>query len=149
MHTFYPYIRKEIKINQFQVLVERLTLFESAELRVGLYSDDGKLMEWRNFILSGEDYIKWTDDDKYVINYVKQRLRSEYERNTGIEVVKRFSQGTGRLEIGSTLSRSQMSGFADDDDDNSASGQVPYSQNKSEDDTNQDLVSESQLDSKN
>jgi len=81
MHTFYPYIKKEIKINQFEIYVDKLVLFESVEIRVCLYSDDDKPMDWRYYVLSGDDYKNWSNDDGYLVKYVKLKLRKEQEQD--------------------------------------------------------------------
>lgn len=87
MNIFYPYLKKETKINKFDVFIENIDLFQSATLRVLLYADDAdttidRPIEIKRYILTGEDYSKWTDDS-YITNYVKRKLRDEYETITG------------------------------------------------------------------
>lgn len=76
-YTFYPAIKQTINLNQFRVSIVELKLFESVTVCAHLLDQDGKLMDNRIYILEGSDYNNWSNDDKYVVNYIKQKLQQE------------------------------------------------------------------------
>jgi hypothetical protein len=82
MITFYPPINKIIKINQFQIVDVKISLFEKANFRVLLYDTDGKLTDNKFFELNTEEYLQWNSDDRWLINYVKSRLQDESQNQT-------------------------------------------------------------------
>jgi len=82
MITFYPPINKIIKINQFQIVDVKISLFEKANFRVLLYDTDGILTDNRYFELDTEQYLQWNSDDRWLINYVKSKLQDESQNQT-------------------------------------------------------------------
>ena len=75
-YTFYPPLKKEIKINQFTINVIKIDPFVSAILQVILYDLDEKPVDSRMYQLVGQDYLDWKDDS-YLVNYVKTKLQQE------------------------------------------------------------------------
>jgi hypothetical protein len=76
-YILYPPIKKEQKINQFKVEVSQLVLFQSVSLNVILYDADEKFVCVKMVRLEGQDYEAWSDDDSYIIKYVRQQLEQE------------------------------------------------------------------------
>lgn len=77
MNVFYPPIKVEQKINQFKVEVSQLVLFESVSLNVLLFDQDNNFVCVKMVRLEGEDYKAWSNDDQFIIQYVKKVLIEE------------------------------------------------------------------------
>ena len=77
MNILYPPIKVEKKINQFKVEISHLVLFESVTVNVLLYDQDDNYVSLRIFRIEGDDYKSWSDDDKYIINYIREKLNEE------------------------------------------------------------------------
>ena len=71
-------IVKTIEVLRFSVNVINVQLFSSARIAVIIEcSDNGRnYQEYRELVLTGDDYIAWADDDSYVVNYVKDRINT-------------------------------------------------------------------------
>ena len=54
----------------FNVEVNKITLFLSADLIVLLFDASGGLIRCDYLTLRGDDYKKWTNDDEYIFTYV-------------------------------------------------------------------------------
>jgi hypothetical protein len=91
MNTFYPPLKKEIKINQFDIKIIEMILFRYVKIAVCLHDIDNNPIEWRYYTIDNEDYTNWADDS-YIINYVKQKLRQEYEKTIVTNVVSTIKQ---------------------------------------------------------
>jgi hypothetical protein len=77
MNILYPPIKTETKINQFKVEVSQLILFESVSVNVLLYDQYDRFMTVKTIRLEGDDYKAWSNDDKYIVDYVKKVLTEE------------------------------------------------------------------------
>ena len=86
-YSFYPPLKKQILMNNFRVKVIELLLFKYVKIAVLLFDNEGNPIEQKIYILEGEDYTKWSDDDTYIIQYVKKQLRNAYEKTTAENVV--------------------------------------------------------------
>ena len=91
-YSFYPPLKKEIKINQFRVKVVELELFKYVRIAVGLFDSDGNFVDQKFFNLVDEEYTQWSNDDTYVINFVKRKLREQRESDLSLKVVSAFLQ---------------------------------------------------------
>lgn len=91
-YSFYPPLKKEIKINQFRVKVVELELFKYVRIAVGLFDSDGNFVDQKLFNLTEQDYAQWSTDDSYVINFVKKKLREQRESDLSLKVVSQFLQ---------------------------------------------------------
>jgi hypothetical protein len=78
-YILYPPIKREQKINQFKVEVSQLILFKSVSLNVILYDADEKFVCLKMVRLEGDDYTSWSDDDSYIIKYVREQLQLQEE----------------------------------------------------------------------
>jgi hypothetical protein len=76
-YILYPPIKTEQKINQFKVEVSQLILFQSVSLNVILYDADERFVCVKSYRLEGADYDAWTNDDSYIIKYVREQLQQE------------------------------------------------------------------------
>ena len=63
-----------IHITSFNVSIRDVVLNTSATLVVQLFDSNNKIIEVKNLILTGQDYDNWGADDKYIINYVANKL---------------------------------------------------------------------------
>ena len=61
-------------ITSFTVNVMRLELFQSVTVNAMLYGADGNFIEVKTLTLSGQDYLDWNNNDKYLINKVAEKL---------------------------------------------------------------------------
>lgn len=90
MHIFYPPLKREQKLNQFDVSIIEMVLFQYVKLAVCLFDSDGKPADWRHYTLTGDDYTAWSSDDTYIVNFVKQKLREESESTLATQVVTKM-----------------------------------------------------------
>ena len=64
------------KIVKFKYQILDIKLFESIRIAVYLYSDSDLLIESRQYLIQGDEYNAWSNDDKYIINLIKQKIQS-------------------------------------------------------------------------
>lgn len=76
-HSFYPPIKTSNTLNSFVITVIELILNKSVSLNVMLYDLDDRIHSARNYLIEGEDYQAWGNDDSYITNWVKAKLQSE------------------------------------------------------------------------
>jgi hypothetical protein len=76
-YFLYPPIKQERKINNFKVEVSQLILFKSVSLNVILYDADEVFVCVKMIRLEGDDYKAWSEDDEYIIRYVREQLQQE------------------------------------------------------------------------
>ena len=72
----YPNIQRILKIVKFTYQILEIKLFESVRIAVYLYTDQDVMIEARQYIIEGEEYNNWSNDDKYIINLLKQKIQS-------------------------------------------------------------------------
>jgi hypothetical protein len=83
MSSIIPYIQTTTRtITSFNVIVNSITLFSSANLLVSNYDESGQFVNAVNLIMDGNDYAQWGGDDSYVVNWVAIQLGYTLE-NTG------------------------------------------------------------------
>ena len=68
-YPIYPNIQKIIKIVKFKYQILEIKLFESIRIAVYLYTDSDLLVESRQYVIQGDEYNAWSNDDKYIISY--------------------------------------------------------------------------------
>ena len=51
-----------------------ISLFKSAIITVILFDSTGSLLDVKFVNITGEDYSKWSDDDTYIVEFVKKSL---------------------------------------------------------------------------
>jgi hypothetical protein len=85
--TFYPPIKREIKLNKFSVSIMDLVLFEKVKIVANMYDENDKLQENKFYTIEGEDYTKWAADDNYIVQFVKNKISEENKQATAQFVV--------------------------------------------------------------
>jgi hypothetical protein len=73
-YPIYPNIQKITKIVKFKYQILEIKLFESIRIAVYLYTDSDLLVESRQYLIQGDEYNAWSNDDKYIINLIKQKI---------------------------------------------------------------------------
>jgi hypothetical protein len=68
-----PYVRPSINITSIQVRVINLNLFQSVNVNVLLFSNND-YVDSKSYLLEGDDYTNWGNDDNYIIDYVLDKL---------------------------------------------------------------------------
>ena len=71
----YPNIQRILKIVKFTYTILEIKLFESVRIAVYLYSDQDVLIESKQYIIEGDEYNGWSNDDRYIINLLKQKIQ--------------------------------------------------------------------------
>ena len=77
LNVLYPPIKKVQTMNQFNINVLELKLFESVKLSVLLFDSDNIILDSRVYIIEINDYLQWNNDDKYILDWVRNRLQQE------------------------------------------------------------------------
>jgi hypothetical protein len=75
-YPIYPNIQKITKIVKFKYQILEIKLFESIRIAVYLYTDSDLLVESRQYLIQGDEYNAWSNDDKYIINLIKQKIQN-------------------------------------------------------------------------
>jgi hypothetical protein len=74
----YPPYKKTKTANKIKIFVNELRLFEYVRITVLLYDDStDELIETKVMIIDGDNYKFWGNDDKYILEYVKNILQNE------------------------------------------------------------------------
>jgi hypothetical protein len=74
-YPIYPNINKIIKIVKFKYNIIEIKLFESIRIAVYLYNENDMLIDAKQFIIQGDEYNAWSNDDKYILNLIKQKIQ--------------------------------------------------------------------------
>ena len=78
----YPPIKRTKTANKIRIIVNELRLFEFVRITVLLYDDStDELIETQVMTLEGQDYLNWSSDDKYIVDWVKKKLNDESNNN--------------------------------------------------------------------
>ena len=72
----YPNIKKFITICKFKYMVLEMVLFKHIKIGVYLYNENDVLIESRQFLIEGEEYNNWSNDDQYIIKLLKEKLQN-------------------------------------------------------------------------
>lgn len=71
----YPNIKRIVTICKFKYIILEIKLFESIRIAVYLYNENDLLIESRQYLIQGQEYADWSNDDKYLINLIKQKIQ--------------------------------------------------------------------------
>jgi hypothetical protein len=71
----YPNLKRIVSICKFKYTILDLKLFESIRIAVYLYNENDLLIESRQYLIQGQEYADWSNDDKYLINLIKQKIQ--------------------------------------------------------------------------
>jgi hypothetical protein len=74
-HNIYPNIKKTFNIVKFKYHIIEIKLFEFVRIAVYLYNENDMLIDAKGYIIEGEEYNAWSNDDKYILNLIKQKIQ--------------------------------------------------------------------------
>ena len=75
-YPVYPNIQRIMKIVKFRFNILEVKLFESVRIAVYLYNENDLLIEARQYLIEGEEYKAWSNDDQYIIKMLKEKIQS-------------------------------------------------------------------------
>lgn len=70
----YPNIKRTMSVCKFKYTILEIKLFESIRIAVYLYNENDMLIEANQILIQGAEYNAWSNDDKYIINLIKQKI---------------------------------------------------------------------------
>ena len=70
----YPNITITKKIVRGVLRVSEYIPFIKATIMVVLFDENDKVIDNRCYIIDGEDFLNWGTDDKYLVNWIKNKL---------------------------------------------------------------------------
>jgi hypothetical protein len=74
-NPIYPNIKIPSKTAvAFTYTIDKLVLFESLRIFVCLHDDRGFTVDTRVLTMDGQDYLDWSNDDTYVLKWIKKKL---------------------------------------------------------------------------
>jgi len=74
-NTLYPNLKMPQKVAiGFDYRIDKLVLFESLRIFVSLQNDRGETIDTRVLVMDGDDYRGWSNDDTYVVSWIKKQL---------------------------------------------------------------------------
>ena len=71
----YPNINKILKIVKFKYTILEIILFKSIRIAVYLYNENDLLIEARQYVIEGDEYNAWSNDDNYIIKLLKDKIQ--------------------------------------------------------------------------
>ena len=74
-YPVYPNLKKTINIVKFKFNILEIILFKSVRVAVYLFNENDLLIESRQYLFQDSEYNAWSNDDKYIINLIKQKLQ--------------------------------------------------------------------------
>ena len=74
----YPNIQRIVKIVKFKYNVLEIKLFESVRIAVYLYNENDLLIEARQYLIQGDEYKAWNNDDQYIMNLIKKKIQEPW-----------------------------------------------------------------------
>lgn len=73
----YPNIKRTMNIVKCKYQVLEIVLFKFIRIAVYLYNENDLLLEAKQYIIEGTQYQNWSQDDKYIINILKQKIQED------------------------------------------------------------------------
>lgn len=71
-------VEKEIvrveRVKSFTMTVTTIDLFKSVSVSVTLYDRDERPIDNKFFVIAGDDYQQWTQDDKTLVQIIARKL---------------------------------------------------------------------------
>lgn len=74
-YPIYPNIKRTINICKFRYNILEIKLFKSVRIAVYLFNENDLLIETKQYLIEGDEYNAWSNDDKYIINLIKQKIQ--------------------------------------------------------------------------
>jgi hypothetical protein len=75
-YPVYPNIKRIISICKFKYNILEIILFKSIRIAVYLYNENDMLIESRQYLIEGDEYNAWSQDDQYIIKLLKEKLQN-------------------------------------------------------------------------
>ena len=75
-YPVYPNINKILKIVKFKYTILEIILFKSIRIAVYLYNENDLLIEARQYVIEGDEYNAWSNDDNYIIKLLKEKIQN-------------------------------------------------------------------------
>lgn len=69
------------RVVKFTINNLNITLFNQATMTAVLYNVDDVLLDGLFLTLAGQEYLDWNSDDEYLVNWVAQQIRYQYNVN--------------------------------------------------------------------
>jgi hypothetical protein len=76
LYPVYPNMSRIMKICKFRYTIVELKLFESIRIAVYLLNENDLLIESTQFLIEGEEYKAWQNDDNYIIKLLKEKIQN-------------------------------------------------------------------------
>jgi hypothetical protein len=74
----YPNIKKTVTICKAKIRILEMVMFESVRVAVYLMDDRDMVVESTQYLIQGDEYNSWSNDDKYIVNLVRQKIQQQY-----------------------------------------------------------------------
>jgi hypothetical protein len=74
-YPIYPNIKRIINICKFKYNILEIILFKSVRIAVYLLNENDMVIESRQYLIEGSEYDAWSNDDKYIIALLKQKIQ--------------------------------------------------------------------------
>jgi hypothetical protein len=71
----YPNIKRIVNICKFTYTILEIILFKSIRIAVYLYNENDLLIEARQYVIEGDEYNAWSNDDNYIIKLLKDKIQ--------------------------------------------------------------------------
>jgi hypothetical protein len=76
--NIYPPFKKYLVGNRITIRPIEIKLFESIRVLVQIYNDStNDLIDTKIYVISGDEYTSWSNDDQYIVNLIKEKLSQE------------------------------------------------------------------------
>ena len=79
--NIYPNLKRIINICKFKYNILEIKLFQSVRVAVYLYNENDLLIEARQYLIQGDEYKAWNNDDQYIINLIKKKIQEPWVIN--------------------------------------------------------------------
>ena len=63
---------------QFKIERVEVTPFQNARILTMIFGSNENVVDLVDYIMMGDDYNNWNNDDDYLINWVKNKIQTEY-----------------------------------------------------------------------
>ena len=74
--NIYPPFKKYLVGNRITIRPIEIKLFESIRVLVQIYNDStNDLIDTKIYVISGDEYTSWANDDQYIVNLIKEKLQ--------------------------------------------------------------------------
>ncbi len=61
-------------ITKFNINYITVNLFDSVNINVVLFDENNMPCDTKNYLMNGDEYKLWGDDDNYIVDWIKSKL---------------------------------------------------------------------------